>query len=598
MTQPSDAPDNLSRRVLATSGAALLGSTLLAGAVAGGGALAQANPPSPVAPDVPPAGYNILFVLVDEEHFFPKWPFPVPGRESIKNKGVTFLNHQIASCVCSSARSVIYTGQHIQHTGVFDNLNSLWQPDMSTRLRTIGDRLTELGYHAAYQGKWHLSANLDQVEKEIDAPIKEYRRIIESYGFKDFYGVGDLIDFDLGGYTYDDATASAAISWLRTDAQALRARGRPWFLAVNFVNPHDVMFVNSDLPDDVVQGRRHSMRIKPPPPDEIYRASWDVPLPSTRSQALKSPTRPVGQTIFQQVMDEMVGQWPNEDRRWKLLQDYYFNCIRDCDRQVERVLQSLKASGMEDNTIVVFSADHGELGGHHQMRTKGTNAYRQQNHVPLLIHHPAYPGGKECAAITSQLDLAPTIIGFTGKDPASRARAATGLRGRDFSGLLRNPEAAKPQTLRPASLFNYDMLSYQDAAWAKKVFAFDAARKRSTADKIAFLEKNEPDFHNRIAIRSVWDGRYRFTRYFSPLQFNTPTTFEELVAKNDLEMYDLENDPEEINNLAADRARNAGLMLALNKVMNERLAEEVGDDNGGFLPIRNGKWYFPPASER
>lgn len=175
MTQPSDAPDNLSRRVLATSGAALLGSTLLAGAVAGGGALAQANPPSPVAPDVPPAGYNILFVLVDEEHFFPKWPFPVPGRESIKNKGVTFLNHQIASCVCSSARSVIYTGQHIQHTGVFDNLNSLWQPDMSTRLRTIGDRLTELGYHAAYQGKWHLSANLDQVEKEIDAPIKEYR---------------------------------------------------------------------------------------------------------------------------------------------------------------------------------------------------------------------------------------------------------------------------------------------------------------------------------------------------------------------------------------------------------------------------------------
>ncbi|MBX9947512.1 MAG: hypothetical protein K2Y40_25795 [Reyranella sp.] len=232
------------------------------------------------------------------------------------------------------------------------------------------------------------------------------------------------------------------------------------------------------------------------------------------------------------------------------------------------------------------------------MRTKGTNAYRQQNHVPLMIHHPAYPGGKECAAITSQLDLAPTLVGLTGKDPASRARAAAGLRGRDFSGLLRNPEAARPGTLRPAALFNYDMLSYQDAAWTKKVFAFNAERKRSTAEKIAFLEKNQPDFHNRIAIRSVWDGRYRFTRYFSPLQFNTPTTLEELVARNDLEMYDLENDPEEINNLAADRTKNAELMLALNKAMNERLAEEVGDDNGRFLPIRNGKWFFPPASER
>jgi arylsulfatase A-like enzyme len=117
---------------------------------------------------------------------------------------------------------------------------------------------------------------------------------------------------------------------------------------------------------------------------------------------------------------------------------------------------------MEANTIVVFTADHGELGGHHQMRTKGTNAYRQQIHVPLMICHPAYPGGKECAAITSQLDLR-TVIGFTGKDAASRAKTAAGLRGRDFSGLLKSPETAKPETLRPASLFNYNMLSYQDA---------------------------------------------------------------------------------------------------------------------------------------
>ena len=77
-----------------------------------------------------PQGYNILFVLVDQEHFFPKWPFPVPAREAIKKKAVTFLNHQAASCVCSSARSVVYTGQHIQHTGIADNLNYVWQRDL------------------------------------------------------------------------------------------------------------------------------------------------------------------------------------------------------------------------------------------------------------------------------------------------------------------------------------------------------------------------------------------------------------------------------------------------------------------------------------
>jgi arylsulfatase A-like enzyme len=79
---------------------------------------AQAQSSSNKLPQVDaPAGYNILFVLVDQEHFFNKWPVPVPAREAIKKKAITFLNHQNASVQCSSARSVIYTGQHIQHSG-------------------------------------------------------------------------------------------------------------------------------------------------------------------------------------------------------------------------------------------------------------------------------------------------------------------------------------------------------------------------------------------------------------------------------------------------------------------------------------------------
>ena len=61
-------------------------------------------------------------------------------------------------------------------------------------MRTVGHRLAELGYHAAYQGKWHLSANLDVVAHAIDAPLLKYREIIKSYGFDDFFGVGDIID--------------------------------------------------------------------------------------------------------------------------------------------------------------------------------------------------------------------------------------------------------------------------------------------------------------------------------------------------------------------------------------------------------------------
>ncbi len=591
-----------SRRAVVMGGGSLLGAGLVGGAANGTASAAaetgSASRPA-VPPDRPPGGYNILFILVDQEHFFETWPFRVPGREWLKRKGVTFTNHQAASCVCSPARSTIYNGAHIQHTGIFDNLNALYQPDMATSLRTLGHRMSELGYYASYQGKWHLSAKLDVVAHAIDAPFAKYREIIESYGFDDFFGVGDINDKGLGGYTYDDTTTAAVTSWMRTKGTSLNAAGKPWFLAVNFVNPHDVMYVNSDLPGETVQGQRSAFPIFRPPSDEIYSATWDdVPLPATRGQPLDAPGRPKAQQIYQEVQDLLVGAWPDEDRRWRVLRNYYYNCIRDCDRQVVAVLDALKQSGAADNTIIVFNADHGELGGNHQMRGKGNCAYRQQNHVPLMVVHPAYPGGLDCRAVTSQIDLVPTLLALTGADPAALASASSGLKGRDFAGLLAAPQAAAPGTLRPASLFNYNMLSFQDAKWTEQMVFFMDSTKVPTSEKIAAALAYEPNFHDRCAIRSTFDGRYRFSRYFAPLDFNRPTKWEDLFARNDVELYDLETDPDEIDNLALDRARFGDLVLAMNAVLNDRIDEEVGVDDGSFLPIRDGRWFFPKADQR
>ena len=602
MTTPEDDSSHPSRRTAMTSGAALLGTTLLAGGIAQAQAQTQTQPPAsaPAQSNTTlPQGYNILFVLVDQEHFFPQWPFPVPAREAIKKKAITFLNHQAASCVCSSARSVVYTGQHIQQTGIADNLNYIWQRDLSTKIKTIGHRLADLGYHAAYQGKWHLSATMDLNDRPVDAPLLDYRKTMESYGFQDFFGVGDLIDGTQGGYKFDDGTLATAVTWLRTKGQELRTKGQPWYLAVNLVNPHDTMYFDSDIGNENIQGKRHALPIARAPDDDLYRATWDsVPLPGSRHQPFDAPGRPIAHLYYQQSIDLLVGAWPDEDRRWRDLRNYYFNAIRDCDQKVERLIKALEDNGMAQNTIVVFTADHGELGGSHQMRGKGTNTYRQQNHLPLMIVHPGIPGGKQCQAITSQLDLTPTILAMTGKDAASVARASEGLRGKDFSALLRNPEAAGQRAVRPAALFNFDMLSYSDPKWAAMTIDMRAFRSKPPEQQETMLAAQPPDFRNRTAIRSTFDGRYRFSRYFSPVAFNTPKTMEELLAKNDLEVYDLQADPDEMSNLALDPKKNGELILALNQVTNERIADEVGVDDGSFLPIRGGKWVFPPLDER
>ena len=142
------------------------------------------------------------------------------------------------------------------------------------------------------------------------------------------------------------------------------------------------------------------------------------------------------------------------------------------------------------------------------------------------------------------------------------------------------------------------MLSFQDAQMgAEDGRTICGTPRRPLAEKLKELIKIEPDFHDRCAIRSAFDGRYRFSRYFAPLDFNTPTTYEDLIAHNDLELYDLQEDPEEVDNLAPGKA-NGDLIMAMNAKLNERIAEEVGDDDGRFLPIRDGKWFFPPESER
>jgi arylsulfatase len=92
-----------------------------------------------------------------------------------------------------------------------------------------------------------------------------------------------------------------------------------------------------------------------------------------------------------------------------------------------------------------------------------------------------------------------------------------------------------------------------------------------------------PDFSKRGAIRSVFDGRYQFTRYFSPKQHNKLASLEAFFRLNDVELFDLEKDPLERNNLALARDKNLELLDAMNAKLNG-LSDKVGEDIGQMLP--------------
>ena len=98
----------------------------------------------------------------------------------------------------------------------------------------------------------------------------------------------------------------------------------------------------------------------------------------------------------------------------------------------------------------------------------------------------------------------------------------------------------------------------------------------------------KPNLAKRGAIRSVGDGQFRFSRYFSPLEHHMPRTMEELLANNDVELYDLENDPTEMNNLAQNISKNGDALVMMNEKLNRLIETEVGEDVGQMLPSMDG----------
>lgn len=494
--------------------------------------------------------YNIIFLTTDQEIYMESYPkgSDYEARERLRKIGTTFEKHYACSNVSTSSRSVIYTGRHVTETRMMDNTNLACQPNMSKDIKTVGDMMREAGLYSAYKGKWHIS--------EGDVSLEEY-------GFSD-WTEGDMYGAPLEGYRHDGTIAYNACEWLKTKGKDLNEDGQSFFLAVNFINPHDIMYYNEEK-----SGVFGVATVAPD--DSVYKKQYPIQVPSTWNEPLDKDGRPGVHKEYHDSWEIATGPNPSTVEKWNSYMNYYYNCIQDCDNQMMKVLDYLESNDMMKNTIIVYTSDHGELLGNHGLKGKAGNMYDNNFHVPLVIYHPEYSGGRVCSHVTSHLDLAPTFVDMALDDENMINDVKDGIKGFSLMPAVENPDVDVRDN--QGVLFVYDMISMMD----KDMISIPISE--SKVDIRVDLEK-------RGYLRGVITEDYKFARYFSPLHFNTPTDIELLYSNNDVELYKYGSD--ETENLAWPKGNNADLVMIYNDKLNSIIKREIGVDDGRETEYFNG----------
>lgn len=285
---------------------------------------------------------------------------------------------------------------------------------------------------------------------------------------------------------------------------------------------------------------------------------------------------------------------------WHNHVNYYINCLIDVDRHIGTVLDALEASGQDADTVIIFTSDHGEMAGAHHLRQKGSVAFKETVNVPLIIVDPRYSGGIRTDAVGSHLDLVPTILAFVGLSEEERQQHFPFLKGHDLSGVVTDPGSEGPRgnADKPGkgALYTYDMIATIDAQWlhsnAPLLLDMAAAEAglefhRGTEAFSAIMDQvGTPDADKRELFRGVFDGRYKLIRYFGLGHYHQPQMAAELLANNDVALYDLRFDPEEMDNLAdPDHPKyDESLLASMNDKLNGLIVEEIGEDKALFSP--------------
>ena len=521
---------------------------------------------------------NVLMILTDQEQSLASWPAglleKLPAHKKLLERGLLVENYHVQTTPCSPSRSTVFTGLHTQHTGVYQNTDTPPNPGLPASVPTLGTMMRAAGYYTSYKGKWHLAQinrerNWNQVPQGLYPNTKD---AMEKYGFSDYGFDGESVGLTWDGFRSDAFTAADVGRAIFDYAREDKAGGKPWFQVAGLVNPHDIMFY--DATGRQGQDRLHPDLLAPlrrEPADPIYETDNGFDLPESFYKDDLS-TKPEAHRGIVRQSDSFYGKIDRSDEAsWRRFVNYYYNCIRDVDRRLGEILWALEESGQMDDTIIIYTSDHGERAAAHGMRQKAGTIYREEVNVPMIIVHPDLPGGRRTKRLMSAVDIAPTLMGLAGVAEAEREARFPGLPGIDLSAMIADPSAPTERDRR-GHLFDY-AVAYM---WEPLGAFANYPKGVNGLDKVFDLTK-------RRLHRGVHDGRWKFARYFAPAQHHTPEDWETLERLNDLELYDTEADPNELVNLASDPVQRDNI-LRLNAMVNALIAAEIGRDDGREYP--------------
>jgi arylsulfatase A-like enzyme len=396
---------------------------------------------------------NILIIMTDQQtaeamSIAGNKDLHTPAMDKLAKNGVRFTKAYCAQPLCTPSRTAIFSGKMPFETGFVGNVpekDGQW-PDS---LLMMGKIFQNGGYQTGYVGKWHLPVPTSKVSQ---------------HGFEYIQNT-NFLDYN------DGATPSYCARFIKDN------KDNPFLLVASFLNPHDIC--------EWARGEALKMDIleNAPPADQCPPLPANCKIPANEPKILREQQK-ISERTYPSV------NW-NADQ-WRQYRWAYNRLVEKVDQYIEMVMGSLKKYGVEKNTIIIFTADHGDGYAGHSWNQKQI-LYEEASKVPFIISKIGeWKGRTDDMLVCNGTDMIPTICGLTGVQKPSY------LKGIDISKKLTNPGKNLRDTLVIETDFadNEELLGISGRAVITRDFKYIVYNKGEIKEQLFDLSKDPGEISN------------------------------------------------------------------------------------------------------